>query len=120
MKTILLVDDSPEVRAALRAALEMHGYKVLEAAYLMGVEAMATCNSDVGCVILDGWVPWAWGTDQKPISSIPLALSLRERGVRMIFHSGDMALLARAAREGLTVVPKGSGIEALLEAIGDD
>jgi len=120
MKTVLVVDDSPEIRAALRAALEMHGYKVLEAGYLMGVEAMATCNSDVRCVVLDGWVPWAWGTDQKPISSIPLALLLRERGVRVIFHSGDMALSAKAAREGLRVVPKGSGIEALLEAIGGD
>ena len=117
MATILLVDDSPEVRAALRAALEMHGYRVLEAGYLMGVEAMATCNSDVRCVILDGWTPWAIG--QEPISSISLALLLRESGVRVIFHSGDMALSAKAAREGLTVVPKGSGIEALLEAIGD-
>jgi len=117
-KTVLLVDDSPEIRAALRAALEMHGYKVLEAGYLMGVEAMATRNSDVRAVVLDGWTPWA--IDQPPISSIYLAISLRERGVRVIFHSGDMALSAKAAREGLTVVPKGSGIQELLEAIGDD
>src|SRR3990167_4903232 len=118
MKTILIVDDSPEIRAALRAVLEMHGYKVLEAGYLMGVEAMATCNSDVRCVVLDGWVPWAIG--QEPISSIPLATGLAAMGVKVVFHSGDMALSARAAREGLTVVPKGSGIEALLEAIGGD
>jgi len=117
MKTVLVVDDSQEVRAALRAALEMHGYRVLEAGYLVGVEAMATCNSDVRCVVLDGWVPWAWGTDQQPISSIPLAANLVESGVRVIFHSGDMALSAKAAREGLTVVPKGSGIEKLLEAV---
>jgi len=117
MKTILVVDDCQEVRAALRAALEMHGYRVLEAGYLMGVEAMATCNSDVRAVILDGWVPWAWGTDQEPLSSVHMALLLRERGVRVIFHSGDMALSAKAAREGLTVVPKGSGIQELLEAV---
>jgi len=115
MKTVLVVDDSPEVRAALRAFLEMHGYKVLEAGYLMGVEAMATCNSDVRCVVLDGWVPWATG--QEPISSIPLATGLAAMGVKVIFHSGDLALSARAAREGLTVVPKGSVIEALLEAV---
>ncbi|HAM40801.1 MAG TPA: hypothetical protein DCP69_05545 [Candidatus Omnitrophica bacterium] len=118
MKTVLVVDDSPEVRADLRPALEMHGYRVLEAGYLMGVEAMATCNSDVRAVVLDGWTPWAIG--QEPISSISLALLLRESGVRVIFHSGDMALSAKAAREGLTVVPKGSGIQALLEAINDD
>ena len=115
MKTVLVVDDSQEVRAALRAALEMHGYRVLEAGYLMGVEAMATCNSDVRCVVLDGWTPWATG--QPPISSVPLAVGLREAGVKVIFHSGDMALSAKAAREGLTVVPKGSGIEKLLEAV---
>ena len=114
----MIVDDSQEVRAALRAFLEMHGYKVLEAGYLMGVEAMATCNSDVRAVVLDGWTPWA--IDQPPISSIYLAISLRERGVRVIFHSGDMALSAKAAREGLTVVPKGSGIEALLEAVENE
>ena len=115
MKTVLVVDDSPEVRADLRPALEMHGYRVLEAGYLMGVEAMATGNSDVRAVVLDGWLPWVTG--QEPISSIPQALLLRDMGVRVIFHSGDMALSAKAAREGLTVVPKGSGIEALLEAV---
>ena len=117
MKTVLVVDDSQEVRAALRAALEMHGYKVLEAAYLMGVEAMATCNSDVRCVVLDGNVPFAFAEGQETISTLPMALGLQAVGVRVIFHSGDDELNWMARRNGLTVVPKGSGIEALLEAV---
>ena len=118
MATILLVDDSQEIRASLRAALEMHGYTVLEAAYLMGVQAMATGNSDVKCVVLDGNVPLSYGL--SPISSIGLALTLKQQGVNVIFHSADSDLCGLARKEGLTAVEKGSGIQELLEAIGDD
>ena len=115
MKTILIVDESPEIRAALRAALETHGYTVLEASYLMGVEAMATCNSDVRAVILDENVPWGLG--QSARSSLPLAVYLSSHKVKIVYHSADPYLSHQAREFGLCVVEKGSGIKELLEAV---
>jgi CheY-like chemotaxis protein len=40
--TILLIDDSPDVRAVLRVALESEGYSVLEAAD--GREGVRLCR----------------------------------------------------------------------------
>lgn len=116
VKTVLVVDDSPAMRECLREVFEGAGYRVFEAAYLLGVEFMATINSQVDAVVMDGHVPFA--ERQDSISSLPLAVTLHGIGVRVIFHSGDDELSAEAAAKGFTVVPKGSGVQELLKAVG--
>ena len=56
MKRILLVDDVPAVRLSIRAALEVIGYQVIEAAD--GKEALDVLDSQaVDLIVTDLWMP---------------------------------------------------------------
>jgi DNA-binding response OmpR family regulator len=58
---VLVVDDEPEIRATVRAALDLEGYRVLEAKD--GAEALAVAELGRPCAVLldmrmpgmDGW-----------------------------------------------------------------
>jgi two-component system, cell cycle sensor histidine kinase and response regulator CckA len=50
LETVLIVEDEDEVRAAVGASLEMHGYTVLEACH--GKEAMMICRRHEGPIHL--------------------------------------------------------------------
>ena len=82
-KTILLVEDQPEVRAVARAILARHGYTVLEAAH--GEEALQIVeqhHDDIHLLLTDVVMP--------AISGRELARRLLERRphVRVLYTSG--------------------------------
>jgi len=115
LPTVLIVEDDPSTREYLRAALEAEGCEVLEAAYQLGVEAMALSPSPIKAVLLDGNVPFADG--QMPTATLPLALRLQAAGIPVIIHSGDDKINEDAREHGLRVVPKGSSLSDLLRAV---
>jgi two-component system, cell cycle sensor histidine kinase and response regulator CckA len=91
-ETILVVDDTEEVRRMIRHILVQHGYNVLEAAN--GVEALKVYGSNIHLVLTDVVMPEMNGRE--------LADQLRRinPATRMIFMSGysDDPLVNRIER----------------------
>ncbi len=83
MKRILVVDDEPQIRRALRTSLQAHGYEVETAANgEEGVEAVAGSTPDL--VFLDLGLPDLDGTEVlrrvRAFSTVPvIVVSVRER-----------------------------------------
>lgn len=96
--TALVVDDSPTIRAIVRAVLEREGYEVLEA--VDGKEALEIVRDKPPCslVILDLMLPYADGRqvtkairDNPAWSQVPiivLSLSTAEQDVLSLFEAG--------------------------------
>src|SRR5581483_7337233 len=62
MKSVLVVDDEPHVRALVRDVLEMSGYAVREACN--GTEAMSAIEIETpDCVVMDVMMPGMSGID---------------------------------------------------------
>jgi two-component system, OmpR family, KDP operon response regulator KdpE len=80
---VLVVDDEPQIRRALRTSLEAHGYQVQTASN--GEEAVvAAAESEVDLVFLDLGLPDIDGTDVirrvRSFSPVPvIVLSVRDR-----------------------------------------
>ena len=83
MTRVLVVDDEPQIRRALRTSLEAHGYQVQTASN--GEEAVvAAAESGVDLVFLDLGLPDIDGTDVirrvRSFSPVPvIVLSVRDR-----------------------------------------
>jgi two-component system KDP operon response regulator KdpE len=80
---VLVVDDEPQIRRALRTSLEAHGYEVRTASN--GEEAvLATAETELDLVFLDLGLPDIDGTDVirrvRSFSAVPvIVLSVRDR-----------------------------------------
>jgi two-component system, cell cycle sensor histidine kinase and response regulator CckA len=101
--TIVVVDDDPEVRTAIRRTLESCGYDVVEAAD--GVDAIAACRERSGRIslVLTDVVMWRMGGGE-----LSACLASLYPGTRLLFMSGYREDLLR--RQGL--VPTGGAFVA--------
>lgn len=76
-RTILVVDDDPEIREVLRLLLTGEGYRVIEAD--SGDTALELLNSSVGLVILDVMMPglngYAACAEMRKNSAVPILFS---------------------------------------------
>ena len=115
-ETILVVEDEPSLRILMRAVLEPHGYRVLEAAN--GVDALRVWDEHKGSVQLlltDIMMP-------EGISGVELAARLRQYSpeLRVIFTSGYSADIAGGQlhlQEGQNFIQKPSSPQQLLETV---
>jgi len=102
--TILLVEDRASARRSIRAALLLHGYRVVEATN--GLEALGYLKTEsFAAVITDVWMPRIDGVElmasiRKNYPHLPvIAISGGDPGRRPIHYS-----LALAASEGADAV----------------
>jgi len=87
-ETILLVEDEEAVRRVARRALEMHGYKIIDAAD--GVTALATfAANDIDLVLSDVMMPG------MPGPTMVEELRRRDPDVRVLFMSGHTEEIIR-------------------------
>jgi two-component system phosphate regulon response regulator PhoB len=97
MSTVCIVDDDPDTREAMRVALEMYGYAVIEASEgAAALETLHTAHADV--ILLDLVMPGMDGCEflarqraDPELASIPVVV---------LSGAGDVAGLA--ARLGAT------------------
>jgi CheY-like chemotaxis protein len=111
--TVLVVDDEPDVRLALRAMLESQGWKVEEAA--TGEEALERCRRPgIDVVVLDHKMPGLTGME--------VARILREEGFRkpIVIYSAYLTLDIEQEAEamGLWGVAK-EDVEELMGTLRD-
>ena len=109
MTRVLVVDDEPQIRRALRTSLEAHGYEVLTGG-TGGEAVVAVAESAPDLVLLDLWLPDLDGTDViarvRGFSDVPvIVLSVRDR------QADKVAALDAGADEYVT---KPFGMEELL------
>ena len=82
-ETILVVDDAPAVRTAVRAVLERHGYVVVEAPSGEGaVHLAAKHRGKLDLLITDVVMPGMSGQD------VARSLSTQQPGLRVLYMSG--------------------------------
>lgn len=115
---VLLVDDSPELRECLRAALDMEGHQVLEVGTAAAArEAFIHLKPDAA--LIDGNLPGhIVGQNVGPYGPL-LVREATGLGIRAILYSGDEDLLAQARALGLPALLKGAAMEEILAAVGD-
>ncbi|HVW87378.1 MAG TPA: response regulator [Bryobacteraceae bacterium] len=81
--TVLIIDDEPSVRSTATAALEYHGYRVLNAeSGARGVDIFEERSADISVVLLDLTMPSMSGEE-----TLRLLRKIRP-GVRVILSSG--------------------------------
>lgn len=112
-RIVLAVVDDPALRASLKFALEVEGFRV--DTFATGDELLAKVPLPRNaCLLLDHVVP--------RVDGVEIAAALRRRGIDlpMILMTGDAggALHRRAIAAGLTVLEKPLLGNALAEAIG--
>lgn len=111
---IWIVDDDPDLLAALRFALEIDGYAVR--AFDTGEALLAAAHaSELACLVIDQGLPGATGLDVLD--------QLRQRGMRqpailITTHPGAL-LRRRAAHLDAAIVEKPLLGDALTQAIRD-
>jgi PAS domain S-box-containing protein len=87
-ETILLVEDEEAVRRVARRALEMHGYRIVEAADAVSALALAATN-DIDLVLSDVMMPG------MPGPTMVEELRRRDPYVRVLFMSGHTEEIIR-------------------------
>ncbi len=113
MRTVLLVDDEPEVSDPLARLLRIHGWRALTERD--GLRALQTLEVEqVDAIVADEQMPGAAGA---------FLLETVHRswpGVRLVLLAGfpSEAGIERAQAIGAVVLTKGSSVAAVLEAIG--
>src|SRR5690606_32137797 len=108
---VLLIDDEPLVRAALRAVLETVGYEVREAAD--GAEGLAIFEAEgesLSAVILDRSMPRISG------EQVLAQLRVRAPGLPVVLLSGDPGATS-ASLEASAVLMKPTPTRVLLETL---
>jgi two-component system, LuxR family, response regulator FixJ len=110
--TILVVDDDPAVRGALKFALELDGFAVRD--YASGEALLAAGRlPERGCLVLDYRLPGA--------DALHLLDLLRTRGVELpailITSHPPQALRAQAERIGVPIVEKPLICDALTDQL---
>ncbi|MGJ8642576.1 MAG: PAS domain S-box protein [Luteolibacter sp.] len=115
-ETILLVEDEEAVRKLTRMALQMAGYKVLEAPDgVVGLKVWEEHQEEIQLLLTDMVMP-------EGVSGRELAASLQARNpkLRVIFTSGysaDMVNQGKDLLEGRNFVPKPASIQQLLDTV---
>lgn len=113
MRTVLVVDDEPEIRNSLRGILADEGLTVLEAADgRAAIEMLHRHRPDL--VLLDIWMP--------EVDGIEVLQRLREEGTRvpvvMISGHGNVEAAVRATKLGaFDFIEKPLSLEAVLAAV---
>ncbi len=116
MAKVLVVDDSPEIRDMLRAALEHGGHEVEDTSnYMCAHRALETGDYDV--VIADGHFPMRAGSRPEPLGPEFLLRASGFCRVR-ILHSADDTLNSSVRGNGIVVLPKCSSLAEILKAVG--
>jgi CheY-like chemotaxis protein len=111
-----VVDDSPEIREMLRAALEYGGHEVEDTSnFQCGLRALET--GDYDAVICDGHFPMHAESGPEPLGPELLRRASPFCRIR-ILHSADDMLSASVRGNGITVLPKCSSLSELLKAVG--
>src|SRR4051794_19992982 len=108
MKTVLIIDDEPDLREALKELLELEGYRAEVAANgRAGLESVERFKPDV--VVLDLMMPVMTGADF-------LALLARTTGPRrgVVVASSDPEGAELARRFGCAFIRKPLAFDALL------
>jgi signal transduction histidine kinase/ActR/RegA family two-component response regulator len=114
-ETILLAEDDPGVRAAVRITLESVGYRVLEA--VDGVEAVALLrekSAEIQMALLDVVMPRMGGIEVQGV------IAREFPGLRVLFSSGYTAQDPQSdaiAASGLELIQKPYDREVLLRAV---
>ncbi len=93
--TVFIVDDDPEVRAAMRDIVERHGYRA--EIFADGEFFLNACSPDrSGCLLLDARMPGLGGLELiKRVTEMQLSLP-----VIMITAYGDVAMAVTAMKAG--------------------
>ena len=109
-RTVLVVEDDPELRAAIRSALTVEGYAVV--AVEDGVDALRHFDWDApSAVVLDIGLPRLGGRDvQRELAAHP-----DYRSIPIIAVSGDITGLN--LRDFSCILQKPLDLEELLEAV---
>jgi two-component system CheB/CheR fusion protein len=94
-QTVFIVDDDPEVRAAMRDIVERQGYRA--EVFADGMSFLKACPPDgVGCILLDARMPGLGGLDLiKRVTDMQLPLP-----IIMITAYGDIAMAVTAMKAG--------------------
>ena len=106
--TILLVEDEPAVRMVTREALELGGYRVLEADGPAAATRMAAESSTVIDLLLTDVI-------MPGMNGVELAGIIRERypGLPVVLTSGYSNVLAENAHHGFELIQKPYSVESL-------
>ena len=110
-KTVILVDDDPDVLRSLRFAFEVDGFDVSAFPSGEALLAQALIPSD-GCLVLDQVL--------DGVDGLTLLERLRQQGHRppaLLITTPTEAVLARAARAGVAVIEKPLECEALISEV---
>jgi two-component system CheB/CheR fusion protein len=93
--TVFIVDDDPDVRAAMRDIVERHGYRA--ETFAGGAPFLEACSPDrSGCLLVDARMPGLGGLELiKRVSEMQLPLP-----VIMITAYGDVAMAVTAMKAG--------------------
>ena len=113
-KTVLVVEDDADVRAALGLLLESHGYPVLEAEH--GAEALTLLRdrADVGVILLDLMMPVMDGSTFRVEQRKDAALA----DIPVVVVTADAAGADRARELGAAAhLPKPIDLDRLLAVV---
>jgi CheY-like chemotaxis protein len=113
-RSILIVEDDPDIRGALAAFLESYGYPVVEAEH--GQEALRCLQGETGfcLIVLDLFMPkmngWAFRTEQVK--------EPRWASIPVLVISADSVAARRAVTPGVVAaMTKPVELERLLEVV---
>jgi len=112
---ILVVEDHPDVRAALVAGLEHAGHEVLEAATLAAAQA-ALETGHPAAIVCDEHFPACEGASPAPWGH-NFVQGCLWRGLPAILYTASDDSVLHARRNGLPVLPKPAGISEILKAL---
>jgi len=115
MAKVLVVDDSPEIREMLRAALEHGGHEVEDTSnFVCAFRAIET--GDYDAVIVDGHFPMYAEATPEPLGPELLRRASPYCRIR-ILHSADDTLNAAVRGNGIVVLPKCSSLREILKVV---
>jgi two-component system CheB/CheR fusion protein len=113
--TVFIVDDDPEIRAAMRDMVERHGYRA--EVFADGESFLKACSPDQsGCLLVDARMPGLGGLDLiKRVTAMQLSLP-----VIMITAYGEIDMAVTAMKAGaFDFLQKPVRPDDLLESIKD-
>ena len=116
MSLILIVEDSVEIAACLKDALEMAGHTVTVCGTMRA--AMDSLERlPVEAVISDGLIP-SYDISQPPVAWGPeITAFCRKTGIRAVLFSADGELVEAERRLGGSALLKPAGIGEILDAL---
>jgi CheY-like chemotaxis protein len=115
-ETILVAEDDPALRASVRIALTIHGYRVLEAATGMGaMQAWVNNRDEISLLLTDMVMPD--GMNGKELARQLLTEAPELKVIYMSGYSAEVAGKDLALEEGKNFIGKPFSAQKLVEAI---